>query len=100
MANRFCASCGAKLLSGANFCVECGESQPGAKASLRAPSLSLQRYAPAFILLAVLAVGGGAVVFGTLSPKTPATVPRHDASQESAAPGSLPEGHPPITVPE
>lgn len=100
MANRFCASCGAKQLSGANFCVECGESQPGAKASLRTPSISLQRYAPVFVLLAVLAIGGGAVVFGTLSPKTPPTVPRHDASQASTAPGGLPEGHPPITVPE
>jgi tetratricopeptide (TPR) repeat protein len=101
MANRFCASCGAKLLAGGNFCVECGEPQPGAQAARRVPTISLQRYAPLFVVLAVLAIGGGAVVFGTLSPKTPQTVPRRDAPQGStAAGGNLPEGHPPITVPE
>ncbi len=100
MANRFCASCGAKLLSGANFCVECGEPQPGAKESRVAPKISVQRYAPVFVVLAVLAIGGGAVVFGTLSPKTPQTMPRHEAPEGSSTPGSLPEGHPPITVPE
>jgi len=103
MPNRFCASCGAKLLTGANFCVECGEAQPGAKAARGGPSLSLQRYAPVFVVLAVLAVGGGAVVFGTLSPKKPPTMPRHEAppAAGAAAPeGPLPEGHPQITVPE
>ena len=37
MINRFCASCGAKLLSGARFCVECGEPQPGTKAVRETP---------------------------------------------------------------
>jgi len=102
MANRFCASCGAKMLAGANFCVECGEGQPGAAAAPGVSKISLQRYAPLFVVLAVVAIGGGAVVFGTLSPKTPQTVPRHDAPPGSSAPagGNLPQGHPPITVPE
>ncbi len=101
MAHRFCASCGAKLLSEATFCVECGEPQPGAKVSRPVASVSLQRYAPLFVVLAVVAIGGGAVVFGTLSPKTPPTVPRHDAPQGSApSSGNLPEGHPPIAIPD
>jgi Flp pilus assembly protein TadD len=101
MANRFCANCGAKLLGGASFCVECGEPQPGVKAARRFSGISVQRYAPLFVLLVVVAIGGGAVVFGTLSPKTPQTVPRRDAPPGSSAPGGgLPEGHPPITVPD
>ena len=45
MANRFCASCGAKLLSGASFCVECGEPQPGARrhAASRRPLVAALR---------------------------------------------------------
>ena len=101
MANRFCPSCGAKLLAGANYCVECGEAQPDVAAASKPSSVSLQRYAPVFVVLAVVAIGGGAVVFGTLSPKTPQSVPRHDAPPPGATtPGQLPQGHPPIAIPE
>ncbi len=102
MAVRFCAHCGTKLLKDASFCVECGERQPGAKAPRAGFSLlPLQRYAPLFIVLTVVAVGGGAIVFGVLGPKAPPAVPRRNAppaAGESA--DNLPEGHPPIAIPE
>lgn len=101
MTTRFCASCGAKLVAGANFCVECGERQPGAKAARARVSLPLQRYAPLFVVLTIVVVGAGAVVFGVLAPKTPPSVPRRDAPPASGkAAGDLPEGHPPIAIPE
>ena len=86
MPNRFCAQCGAKLPTGdANFCVECGERQPGARV---APprTLALQSYAPVLVILAVIAVGGAAVGLGLLSPKTPPAVPpRGNATAAPAA---------------
>jgi tetratricopeptide (TPR) repeat protein len=102
MANRFCASCGARLLRDANFCVECGERQPGASAPRVRFSVPVNRYAPLFVVLAVLLVGGGAVFYGTLNPKTPASVPRRDAPAASgtAAGGNLPQGHPPLEIPD
>ena len=109
MANRFCASCGARLLREANFCVECGERQPGAIAPRVGFSLPLSRYAPLFVVLTVLLVGGGAVWYGTMNPKTPASVPRHEAPPAGSAPGgapngtasgNLPQGHPPLEIPE
>ena len=112
MANRFCASCGARLLRDAHFCVECGERQPGTKAPRTGFSLPVSRYAPVLVVLAVLLVGGGAVLYGTMNPKTPASVPRHDAPAASGAAsggaegsaangaGNLPEGHPPLTIPD
>src|SRR5438445_10140879 len=69
MANRFCASCGAAVLGNANFCVECGERLPGAKAPRAGFSFPIQRYAPLLIVATVVAVGGGAVVLGVLGPK-------------------------------
>ena len=102
MANRFCASCGARLLRDANFCVECGERQPGASAPRVRFSVPVNRYAPLFVVLTVLLVGGGAVFYGTLNPTTPASVPRRDAPAASgtAAGGTLPQGHPPLEIPE
>jgi tetratricopeptide (TPR) repeat protein len=100
MANRFCAGCGARLLRDASFCVECGDRQPGAAAPRVGVPLSLSRYAPLFVLLIVLAVGGGAVLYGSFNPKTPPAVPRRDAPPATAAAGSLPQGHPPLEIPE
>ena len=102
MAARFCSQCGAKLLSGAAFCVECGERQPGVRAPRRGFSIPVQRWAPLLVVLAVVAIGGGAVVLGVLSPKVPPSVPRHDAPPvaDAAAGGALPENHPPITIPD
>jgi tetratricopeptide (TPR) repeat protein len=104
-ANRFCASCGAPVLASANFCVECGERLPGATAPRARFSFPLPRYAPVLIVATVVAVGGGAVVMGVLSPKTPPSVPRHNVPPASGAanteaPQNLPEGHPPIAIPD
>jgi tetratricopeptide (TPR) repeat protein len=101
MATQFCAHCGAKLLSSASFCVECGERQSAASGPRASFSLPLQRYAPLFVVLMVVAVGGAAIFAGSLTPKTPPSVPGRGAPQAPAgAPGSLPEGHPPLGIPE
>ena len=106
MPNRFCDSCGARLLREANFCVECGERQPGARAPRMGFSIPVNRYAPLLVVLAVVLIGGGAVLYGTMNPKIPASVPRPDAppaasgAASGAAGGNLPQGHPPIEIPE
>jgi tetratricopeptide (TPR) repeat protein len=104
MTNRFCASCGARLLRDANFCAECGERQPGTRAPRAGFSLPASRYAPVLVVLAVLLVGGGAVLYGTMNPKMPASVPRRDAAAAgnttASNAGNLPQGHPPITIPD
>ena len=101
MAVRFCAHCGAKLVSGSNFCVECGERLPGAKVPRSGMTFPLRRYAPLLVVLTVVAAGGSAVVLGVLSPKTPPSVPGREPAQPTgnAAP-KLPENHPPIAIPE
>jgi cytochrome c-type biogenesis protein CcmH/NrfG len=101
MATRFCASCGAKLVVDANFCVECGERLPGVKVPRPRWSFPVHRYAPLLVVLTIVAVGGGAVVFGVLAPKSPPSVPGRDAPQAPVdTGGKLPEGHPPIAIPE
>jgi tetratricopeptide (TPR) repeat protein len=101
MEARFCANCGGKLANGANFCVECGEPRPGAKPRRLGLAVPTHRYAPLLVILAVVAIGGGAVVLGVLSPKVPPSVPRREASQAAGdAAARLPENHPPIAIPE
>src|SRR5512139_1956570 len=101
MNNRFCSNCGAKLLPDSRFCVECGGQQARALAPGRLSSLSLQRYAPLLVLLVIAIVVGAVIAVGTRNPKSAPTVPRRDGAQTSGAPGgALPEGHPPIAVPE
>ncbi|HVN86151.1 MAG TPA: tetratricopeptide repeat protein [Candidatus Binatia bacterium] len=69
-----------------------------------APPLSMNRYAPVAVVVVVLLVVGGAVTVGLLRPKTPPSVPgRQPAGANSAAaaaPGAMPEGHPPISIPD
>lgn len=103
MASQFCSKCGAKLLANSNFCVECGERQGGASVSRARSSASLQRYAPLFVVVAAVAVLGAVVLIGSLSPKTAPSVPRRGESNAAGpgeATGKLPEGHPPIAIPE
>ena len=100
MANRFCANCGARLMDAANFCVECGERQPGSKAVRTGFTLPLQRFAPLFVVLTVAAVGGGVVLWGYSNPKAPPSVPGRSPASPSQAAGNLPEGHPPLEIPD
>lgn len=86
--------------------MECGERQPGATTPRVGFSFPLSRYAPLFVVLTVLLVGGGAVLYGTMNPKTTASVPRHEAppaasgAPSGTASGNLPQGHPPLEIPE
>lgn len=100
MANQFCVQCGAKLLPNSSFCAECGARQKGTAAP-HAAAASWQRYTPLLIVAAVVVVLGIVVIIGTLNPKTTATVGRRGSSPAgSEGTGGLPEGHPPITIPE
>ena len=99
MDNRFCAECGVQLQRDARFCAACGAKQAGG-GTLSRPAFRVGRYAPLLVVLAVLGVGGVAIWVGTLSPKTPPATPGRG---DPAAPGgseALPQGHPPITIPD
>jgi cytochrome c-type biogenesis protein CcmH/NrfG len=97
MERKFCVNCGAKLPSGARFCVECGEAAGGARPR-SAPRLRIERHAPLLVFGAVLAVAGAAVYHGARSAPEPVTiVPPSGAGGGTAA---LPEGHPPISLPD
>jgi tetratricopeptide (TPR) repeat protein len=98
MANQFCSQCGAKLLPNSSFCAECGARQKGASAA-HAPAAAWQRYTPFLVVVAVVVVLAAVVIVGTMHPNTTATVARRGNSQ-TAGEGGLPEGHPPIVVPE
>jgi Flp pilus assembly protein TadD len=96
MPNTYCTQCGANLLAGARFCVECGAGSGQARAS-RMRRLSLERYAPVLVVATVLLGGGAAVVLGTRQAKEPPRVPARVAQRSDAR---LPEGHPPIALPD
>lgn len=100
MPNRFCANCGAKLFADARFCATCGQSQGGGPVA--AASIDLRRYAPAFVVTVLLAVGGVTIFVGTQNPTTQPPVPPR-APSESAAPavppGQMPADHPPLEIP-
>lgn len=96
MANRFCANCGAQLFPDARFCAECGQRQGGGP--IAAPSIDVRRWAPALVLLVVLAVGGVTVFVGSQNPKPAPVVPPR--TPESQAPGAqMPSDHPPLEIP-
>jgi cytochrome c-type biogenesis protein CcmH/NrfG len=96
MSTRFCTQCGAKLLSDARFCAECGQGLGGTTAARR-PRVALERWAPALVLLAVVAVAGAAVLVGARSAPPPNVPPPRDSNADPAA---MPPGHPPVEVPE
>jgi tetratricopeptide (TPR) repeat protein len=101
MANRFCSKCGAKLLANAQFCAECGTRHGGGRSAGSGYSFPWQRYAPLLVVGGVVLALGAVVLVATLNPKTPATVARRGSTQTTGGnAGSLPEGHPPIAVPE
>lgn len=98
MANRFCTQCGASLLPEARFCTACGQkagSAPGF--ALRAPGM--ERWAPLLIVGLVVGLGGLAVGVGTRNAHPP-NVPPPRGQGAGAQAGGMPEGHPPVEVPE
>jgi len=99
MARCFCTNCGTELFEGASFCIECGQRQAGAAARHAGIRFSWQWYAPVFVVLGVVLVTGGAVISGHLAPSIAPSVPSRSAPPSVEA-GTLPEGHPPITIPE
>jgi cytochrome c-type biogenesis protein CcmH/NrfG len=96
MSTQFCTQCGAKLLANAHFCAECGQGLAGAAAPGR-PRVALERWAPALVLVAVVAVAGAAVLVGARSAPPPNVPPPRDTGASAAA---MPQGHPPVEVPE
>jgi hypothetical protein len=100
MSARFCTECGAGLWRDANFCAECGTAQGGVASRRPRPALPLDRYAPVLVILAVIVIGGAAVVSGVLAPKPPPSIPGSSPSEAARGSGELPQGHPPIEIPE
>ena len=92
-------NCGAELLEAANFCVACGRRQAGGPGWGPRWSFSGRWFAPVFVVLTVLVVLGASVFVGHLAPVTAPSVPRRGGSQGVVA-GNLPEGHPPLVLPE
>lgn len=96
MSTRFCTQCGARLLTNARFCAECGQALAGSSAARR-PRVALERWAPALVLLTIVAVAGAAVLVGARSAPPPNVPPPRDSEANAAA---MPQGHPPVDVPE
>jgi hypothetical protein len=101
MPSQYCVNCGASLLSGARFCVECGQASGAAPTGARA-RLAFDRFAAGVVVSTVLFVGTVAVLIGTRSAKEPPRVPsRNVASAPAPAPPAeapLPQGHPPLSL--
>lgn len=104
MPSNYCQNCGARLLPKSRFCVECG-TRSGSAAPAALPRLRMDRYGPLIVVACVLAVGGGAIVTGSLSAKPPPNVPPRSSSgagrmaTASAGGQELPPDHPPISLP-
>jgi tetratricopeptide (TPR) repeat protein len=92
---RFCTQCGAKLLPEARFCAGCG--QPVGGAALARRRFALERWAPALVVATVVVVGGSAVLTGARSAPPPNAPPPRAASQNAP---EMPEGHPPLEIPD
>ncbi len=113
MAERFCTQCGAEFPDEARFCVQCGaprqapanagaQRDPSAGrggAATSAPS-NLSRYAPALVVLAVLALVLGTVFVGLLNPRKPTQIVERQGAAGAPAAGTLPQDHPPLAIPE
>jgi len=60
----------------------------------------LPRYAPLFVAITVLLVAAAAVTIGVMYPKTPPAAPRLKEAPAAEGEGTMPEGHPPVQIPE
>jgi tetratricopeptide (TPR) repeat protein len=97
MVSRFCTQCGAKLLAEARYCAACGRAVVGGSAQRRS-RFPIERWAPALVVGAVLAIGATAVLTGARSAAPPNVPPPRDDGQVSGAPP--PPGHPSVEVPD
>src|SRR5438105_8792279 len=122
---RFCPQCGAPLMAGAKFCVECGRqlgesAKEGGATATKSEGASAQRfqltYAFIVVFLGITILGFGAAAFiltrpvPQLSPAPPAAQTAdqsqsqsqsqtQDQSQAQANPNALPPGHPKVQLP-
>jgi tetratricopeptide (TPR) repeat protein len=96
MSSRFCTQCGAKLLPDARYCAHCGRATAATGAGGRR-RLPLERWAPVLVVGTVLVVSGMAVLVGARSAPPPNAPPPRSAGRNAPA---MPEGHPPVAVPD
>ncbi len=92
---RFCAQCGTRSQTEAAFCAGCGAPLRESAKANRAPWM--ERYAAAVVLGAVLLVAGTAIGIGVMRRPPPIVAAPRGNTEASAA---LPEGHPPLGIPE
>ena len=97
MSSRFCTQCGAKLLPDARYCAECGRAIGGTAQAAAPRRRSFERWAPVFVVGTVVAVGAAAVLTGVYLAAPPNVPPPR---QTAANPEAVPEGHPPVEVPD
>ena len=101
---RFCPECGAPVVSGAKFCVECGQQlippPPIAEARPAASSAPRSSISPAFIavFLGIAIAGSAAVYLLRRNAREPAPAPIADSSATGSQ-QNLPPGHPQIELP-
>ncbi len=100
MANRFCTQCGASLLPDARFCTACGQRAGGGggRVALRGPGL--ERWAPLVVVGTVIGLGGLAIALGSRSAAPPNVPPPRGQQAQGQGQAGMPEGHPPLEVPE
>jgi cytochrome c-type biogenesis protein CcmH/NrfG len=94
MPNRFCTQCGVSLLPEARFCTACGQRAGGGMGRALRPRGG-ERWAPVLVAAVVVGLGGLAVGLGTRDAAPPNVPP-----PRGQAAGGMPEGHPPLEVPE
>lgn len=95
MSPRFCTQCGAPLPADARFCARCGRPVAGGGPPPPRRRFPADRWAPALVAGAVLAVGAIAVLIGSLNAAAPNVPPPRGGGQSAG----LPEGHPPLKLP-
>lgn len=98
MTDRFCTTCGTALQPESNFCVGCGRPLRGQATRQPAP-IRVRRYATLVVVGSTVLVGAIAVIAARLDPVVPPSVPGRSAPGNTAM-GQMPEGHPPIDLPD
>lgn len=96
----FCSQCGAKLLPDARFCAECGHAAQAASRSA-ARGWRVDRFAPLVVVAVVLIAGAVTVILGKQAEAPPNAPPPRTAAGSGPGPAAaVPDGHPPVEVPD